>query len=101
MSGPASSRKTQVLRLKLYIAGDSPNSVAAVRHLRALLSEYPTMQADLEIIDVLEHPEAGLKENILVTPTMLKVSPKPTRRIIGSLKDAAALRAALGIYDLE
>jgi circadian clock protein KaiB len=101
MTGPASSRTAQILRLKLYVAGDSPNSVAAVRHLRSLLSQYPTIRADLEIIDVLEHPEAGLKENILVTPTMLKVAPKPTRRIIGSLKDAVALRFALGIYDIK
>jgi len=101
MTAVQSAAKAGILRLKLYIAGDAPNSVAAVRHLRAVLARFPSHPCELEIIDVLEHPELAIQERVLVTPTMLKLSPTPDRRIIGSLKDTAALLAVLGIEELE
>ena len=55
------------------------------------------MNAGLEVIDVLKHPEIGLRENVLVTPTMIKVEPLPVRRVIGNLKDSAALIAVRGL----
>lgn len=85
------------LRLRLYIAADSPNSVAAVANLRALLAERPEVQVDLEIIDVLRSPEQGLRDAITVTPMLVKAEPLPMRRVLGNLRDRAALLGALGL----
>jgi circadian clock protein KaiB len=49
----------------------------------------------------LKHPEVGLRENILVTPTMIRLAPLPVRRIIGNLKDTAALLALLGLANTD
>ena len=87
------------LRLRLFVAGDAPNSAAAVRHLQATLDAHPSVHAELEVIDVLRQPEIGLQEQVLVTPTMIKLEPLPVRRIIGTLKDTSALLAVLGLEE--
>ena len=99
MSGPKTPKK-RTLHLRLYVAGDAPNSVAAVRHLRTLLASYPS-HVTLEIIDVLQNPEPGSREGVLVTPTMIKLAPSPVRRIIGNLKDTEALISVLGLMSVE
>jgi circadian clock protein KaiB len=84
------------LILQLYIAGDSPNSILARANLRAALGPFPDDEGTLEIIDVLQDPERALRERVLVTPTLVKVSPPPARRAIGNLKDRNALIVLLG-----
>jgi circadian clock protein KaiB len=39
------------------------------------------------IIDVLERPQLAEDERILVTPTLIKPLPLPSRRVIGDLSD--------------
>jgi circadian clock protein KaiB len=87
------------LRLCLYVAGDSPNSVTAERNLRRLLSSYPALGAELEIRDVLVDPEAGLRAKVIATPMLLKLAPEPERRILGDLHDLDLLRDVLGLRD--
>jgi circadian clock protein KaiB len=82
--------------LRLYVAGDGPNAVAARRNLDAFLAQYPDHEVHLEIIDVLLHPERGLADGVLVTPLLVKVEPAPERRVVGNLQDATALVAGLG-----
>jgi circadian clock protein KaiB len=54
---------------------------------------------ELDVIDVLKHPEAGLRDRVLVTPMLIKLSPGPERRIVGTLKDTGALVSALGLAE--
>ena len=97
MSPSRSTAKGLALHLRLFVAGGAPNSLSAIQNLRAALAAYPAMKVKLEIIDVLSDPELGLRENVLVTPTMIKLAPLPVRRVIGNLKDTAALVAVLGL----
>jgi circadian clock protein KaiB len=90
-----SAEKT--LRLRLYVAGESPNSVAAERNVRRLLSELAKGAAVLDVLDVLTDPEAGLRAGVFLTPTLVKLAPAPERRILGSLHDAEQLRDVLGL----
>ena len=83
------------LRLRLYVAGDSPNSARAVDNLRAALAELARAPDEVEIIDVLRAPERGLRDGVLVTPMLLRVSPSPERRILGNLSDRAVLLGVL------
>jgi circadian clock protein KaiB len=99
MSGSRTTSKEQTLRLRLYVAGESPNSVAALRHLRALLAAYPSRKVDLEILDLMKHPELGVRDGVLVTPLMIKLAPAPERRIFGTLKDTDALVSVLGLVE--
>lgn len=99
MSGTRSASEGRTLRLRLYVAGESPNSVAAIRHLRSFLAGYALLRVDLEILDVLKDPKVGVRDGVLVTPLMVKLAPAPERRIIGNLKDTDSLASALGLTE--
>lgn len=73
--------------LKLYITGTSPRAEAAIRNLRRICEEELDGRYELEIIDVLEKPEAAESDRILATPTLIKQLPPPLRRVIGDLSD--------------
>lgn len=72
-------------RLKLYVTGQSPRAERAIANLHRLCERELGGRYEVEIIDVLEHPDLAEKEKILATPTLVKCLPPPTRRIIGDL----------------
>ena len=80
------------LSLRLYIAGETPNSMLAIANLQASLGDSPH---DLKVVDVLEHPERALDDGVFVTPTLVRLAPEPERTMIGSLNELAALLAML------
>lgn len=74
--------------LRLYISGQTSNSLRAIRDLEALCEREPLAgQYELEVIDVLEHPNLAEDQKILATPTLVKNLPEPIRKIIGDLSD--------------
>jgi circadian clock protein KaiB len=85
------------LELRLYIAGDAPNSATAKSTLRALLKKVPGEGAKLEVIDVLRDPERAVRDGVLVTPTTIRVVPAPERRVIGDLRNHRVVMALLGL----
>lgn len=92
-----SSDRTMTLRL--YIAGESPNSLRAINNLRVFCQQYLPDRHSIEIIDTLDSPLRPLEDGILVTPTLVKLSPAPPRKVIGDLSDQKTLRLALGLHE--
>ena len=84
-------------QLRLYVAGDAPNSQQAVSNLNALLKTLGANTYHLEVIDCLADPLRTLTDGIVVTPTLLKVAPEPKRTVIGTLADAEYLRRTIGL----
>ena len=102
MTTPPPSRGPAVVaasRVRLYVAGDGPNSETAVAALRALLAEFSTRRIELEIIDVVKNPERALRDGVLITPMLVRVGPPPERRILGRLSDRAMVLSLLGLED--
>lgn len=79
--------KPQRLVLRLYVAGQAPNSLSAIANLRAICDQYFSATHELEIVDMLADSKRAVLDAVLVTPTLLKLSPLPVRRMIGSLSD--------------
>lgn len=73
--------------LKLYISGSSPRAQAAIANLKRICENDLAGRYTLEIIDVLENPDAAEMDKILATPTLVKQLPPPLRRVIGDLSD--------------
>jgi circadian clock protein KaiB len=73
--------------LTLYVTGTSPRTRIAIENLNRICSEDLSEQYELEIVDVLEHPQRAEDERILATPTLIKQLPPPLRRVIGDLSD--------------
>ena len=78
------SRRTPV-KFRLYVADDSPNSALAVANLTAFSNAYLPGRHQIELVDVFREPERALADGIFMTPTLLKLAPYPTRKIIGTL----------------
>ena len=85
------------LSLRLFVAGDSPDSAIAIANLKALFPRSESSDVEVEIVDVQREPARAARDRIMVTPTLLKLSPSPTCRILGNLKNRDALLHLLGI----
>ncbi len=78
-------KKTYVL--KLYVAGNTPNSIRALKTLNEILEQEFKGVYALKVIDVLKNPQLAEEDKILATPTLAKILPPPVRKIIGDLSD--------------
>jgi circadian clock protein KaiB len=86
------------LRLKLFVAGESPRTRAAAAGLARACGELLGSEVDIETIDVLARPEAADEYRILTTPTVVRELPLPRRRVTGDLRDLAQVLSALAIH---
>jgi circadian clock protein KaiB len=84
------------LRLRLYIAGNAPNSLRAIANARVICADHFNGCHDLEIVDLLVHPGRALADGVIVTPTLIKLLPLPVQRVIGNLSDTRQVLVALG-----
>jgi circadian clock protein KaiB len=73
--------------LRLYIAGQTPNSLRAIANLKSILKNELKGLYTLKVIDVLKNPKLAEDEKILATPSLSRVLPPPVRRITGDLSD--------------
>ena len=85
------------LSLRLYVAGTRPRAELAKANLRRLCTGLGVNQPLVDIVDVFQQPEQSLFDNIIATPTLVRLSPKPVLKILGTLSDLARVRAALGL----
>jgi circadian clock protein KaiB len=83
--------------LKLYVAGKGARAEAAIANLRRLCETELRDQYELEVIDIIEHPELAEEAKILATPTLIKQLPPPLRRVIGDLSDKEKLLLGLDV----
>jgi circadian clock protein KaiB len=86
--------------LKLYVAGSTPRATTAIENLRRICENDLAGGYELQIIDVLEHPELAEQDKILATPTLIKQLPPPLRRVIGDLSDSQKVLLGLELRQL-
>jgi circadian clock protein KaiB len=87
--------------LKLYITGTNPRTEQAVANLRRICENELRGAYTLEIIDVLEDPEAAERDRVLATPTLIKQLPPPLRRVVGDLSDKEKVLFGLEVRSLD
>jgi len=87
-------------RLRLYISGKTPKSDRAIANLRNICNTELRGLYELQIIDILEHPQLAEDEKILATPTLVKDLPPPLRRIIGDLSNSDKVLLGLDLSPL-
>jgi circadian clock protein KaiB len=88
------------LRLKLFVAGDSPRAREAAANLARACAHLLDGRAKIETVDILVHPEAADEYRVLTTPTVVRVAPAPRRRVTGDLRDMAQVLAALALHPI-
>ncbi len=81
--------------LRLYVAGQTPRSVAAFANLKRLCEEHLAGRYTIEVIDLVKHPQLAAGDQIIAIPTLVRKLPQPIRKIVGDLRDTE--RALVGL----
>jgi circadian clock protein KaiB len=76
---------------RLYVAGPTSKSARAVINCRRLCEDHLKGRYDLEILNVSEHIQKALKDQVIAAPTLIRLSPPPVRRFIGDMTNTARL----------
>ena len=83
--------------LRLYIAGQTPKSLAAVTNLKRLCDTHLAGRYSVEIIDLIDQPQLAITDQILALPTLVRRLPEPLKRIIGDLSKTERVLIGLDI----
>jgi len=86
---------------RLYLAGGTARAMQAEAQLRHLCETRLPEGFELEVLDVTDHPDRAEEDRVLVTPTVIRLSPPPARRVLGSLSDEHRVGLALGLPAVE
>ena len=84
-------------RLRLYVVGQSPKSLDAFANLSRVCEEHLAGRYEIEVVDLVEHPERASGDDILAIPTLVRRPPGPLRKIIGDLADTPRVLRGLAI----
>lgn len=87
--------------LRLYVAGQTPKSVAAFDNLKRICEERLQGRHTIEVIDLLKKPRLAKDDQILAIPTLVRRLPPPVRRIIGDLSETERVLVGLDLRPRE
>ena len=89
--------RPKYFKFRLYVAGDTLNSMQAIANLKELCRVYLRNRHQIEVVDVFREPKRALADRILMTPTLIKLSPAPAQRVVGTLSQTQNVVMALGL----
>jgi len=89
--------RSEVWRLKLYVAGQTPRSLTAFANLKLICETHLKGRYFIEVIDLMEHPQLSKGDQILAIPTLVRKLPEPMRKIIGDLSDTESVLVGLDL----
>ena len=81
--------------LRLYVAGKTPRSVAALANLKKICEEHLAGKYRIEVVDLLVNPQLAAGDQIVAIPTLVRTLPEPIRKIIGDLSDTERVLVGL------
>jgi len=84
-AGPADA--DGVYHFRLYVAGQTPKSLAAIENLTELCTTHLPGRHRIEVLDLLKNPELAAQDQIMAIPTLVRSLPPPLKRVIGTLSD--------------
>lgn len=84
-------------KLVLYVAGQTPKSLAAIANLQRICAEHLAGQYEVEVVDLTKNPELARTHGIVAIPTLVRELPVPIRKIIGDLSNTEKVLVNLRI----
>lgn len=105
MTGPdgqgPDEQDSEIYELRLYVAGQTPRSVAALANLKRICEEHLNGRYRLEIVDLTLNPGQARTDQILAIPTLVRTLPPPLKRIIGDLSNTERVLVGLAVQKME
>ena len=92
---------TPAFELRLYIAGQTAKSLAAIANLRRICETYLAGQYRIEVIDLTKTPQLAAGDQILAVPTLVRRLPEPIKKIIGDLSNEERVLVGLDILPVR
>ncbi len=92
-----SKGKEEVWNLRLYVAGQTPKSIAAFANLKKICDENLKGKYKIEVVDLLENPQLAKGDQILAIPTLVRKLPPPVKKIIGDLSNTVRVLVGLDL----
>lgn len=96
-SGKAGPKPGENWNLRLYVAGQTPKSLAAFANLKRLCEEHLKGRYTIEVIDLVKTPRLAKDDQILALPTLVRSLPEPVRKIIGDLSNTERVLVGLDL----
>ena len=90
-----------IFKFRLFVAGDAFNSAQALANLTAMCLAHLPNRHEIEVIDVFREPQLATAAGVFMTPTLLKLAPSPTRRVVGPLSQGRPLLRTLGLPEVD
>ncbi len=89
--------KQERYELRLYVAGQTPRSLAAFANLKQICEEHLAGRYHIEVIDLLQNPRLAAGDQILAIPTLVRKLPPPLKKIIGDLSNTERVLVGLNL----
>jgi circadian clock protein KaiB len=89
------SSDDETWELRLYVAGQTPKSIAAFANLKRVCEQHLNGRYQIEIVDLLENPQMAAGDQIIAIPTLVRKLPQPLRKIVGDLRDTERVLVGL------
>ena len=87
----------EAYNFRLYIAGQTPKSIAAVANLRRLCDQHLQGRYNIEVVDLVLNPQLAQTDQVIAIPTLVRHLPEPVKRIIGDLSNADRVLLSIGL----
>lgn len=94
--GAEKKQKTE-WELRLYVAGQTANAIAAFANLKRICEEHLAGKYSIEVVDLLENPKLAAGDQIIALPTLVRKLPPPMRQIIGDLSNTERVLVGLDL----
>jgi circadian clock protein KaiB len=88
-------------KILLYVAGQTPKSMRAFANLQKLCEEHVKGHYQIEVIDLLLHPDRARGDQIVALPTMVIKLPPPVRKIIGDLSNTDKVLIGMALQPVQ
>lgn len=93
--------RSPLWELRLYVAGQTPNSIAAFENLKRICQTHLKGEYRIEVIDLLVNPTLASGDQIVAVPSLVRKLPTPVKRIIGNLSDEGRVLVGLDLQPVN
>jgi circadian clock protein KaiB len=100
-SEPETGTDNETWILRLYVAGQTPNSLTAFENLKKICQEHLEGRYRIEVIDLIANPQLAKGDQIIAVPTLIRKLPTPVKKIIGNLSNTEKVLVGLDLRKVE
>jgi circadian clock protein KaiB len=98
---PGSEPPEETWILRLYVAGQTPNSLTAFENLKTICQEHLEGRYRIEVIDLIQNPQLAKGDQIIAVPTLIRKLPTPVKKIIGNLSNTEKVLVGLDVRKVK